>query len=338
VVRYSQIVISVRGSQLQAASCRLAMPLVPGRDILADARQGGYAVGAFNFNNLEQLQAIVEAAKAERSAVFLATSEGAIHYAGVDYLVALARTAAASCPEPLVLHLDHGRDLELIAQCINAGYTSVMIDASNMPYEENRRVTRLVAEMAHRRGVSVEAELGKLKGVEDIVSVSERDAVLVDPEQAQEFVKTTGIDSLAPAIGTAHGAFKFKGEAKLDFDRLARVRDLSGIPLVLHGASNVPEAIVALATRYGAKVAGARGVPTAEIQRAIRLGVCKVNVDTDLRLALVSAIRQVLTEQPAEIDPRRILGSARDAMTEIVRARIRAFRMREPQMNTDEHR
>jgi fructose-bisphosphate aldolase class II len=313
------------------------MPLVPGRDILADARQGGYAVGAFNFNNLEQLQAIVAGAEAEQTPVFLATSEGAVHYAGLDYLVALARTAAASCPSGLVLHLDHGRDLELIARCISAGYTSVMIDASNMPFEENKRVTRLVVEMAHRRGVSVEAELGKLKGVEDIVSVSERDAVLVDPEQAQEFVQATGIDSLAPAIGTAHGAFKFKGEAKLDFDRLERVRDGTGIPLVLHGASSVPETVVALAARYGAKVAGARGVPTAEIQRAIRLGVCKVNVDTDLRLALVGSMRKVLAEQPEEIDPRRILGSARDAMTEIVRARIRAFRMREPQMNTDEH-
>jgi fructose-bisphosphate aldolase, class II len=300
--------------------------LVPGRDILAEARRGGYAVGAFNFNNLEQLQAIVRGAEAEQTPVFLAASEGAVHYAGLDYLVALARTAAASCPVPLVLHLDHGRDLELIARCISAGYTSVMIDASNLPFEDNTRVTRLVVEMAHRRGVSVEAELGKLKGVEDIISVLERDAVLVDPGQAQEFVKATGIDSLAPAIGTAHGAFKFKGEPRLDFERLERVRDLTGIPLVLHGASSVPEAVVALAAKYGAKVAGARGVPVVDIQHAIRLGVNKVNVDTDLRLALVSAIRQVLTEQPAEIDPRRIMGQGRDAMTEIVRERIRAFR------------
>lgn len=302
------------------------MPLVPGRDILAEARSGGYAVGAFNFNNLEQLQAIVRGAEAEQTPVFLATSEGAVHYAGLDYLVALARTAAAECPVPLVLHLDHGRDLELIAECIAGGYTSVMIDASNLPFDENRRITRLVAEMAHRRGVSVEAELGKLQGVEDIVSVSERDAVLVDPAQAQEFVKATGIDSLAPAIGTAHGAFKFKGEPKLDFGRLKQVRDRTGLPLVLHGASSVPEAVVARAEKYGAKVAGARGVPMEDIRHAIRLGVCKVNVDTDLRLALVGSIRQVLAGQPGEIDPRRILGPARDAMTEIVRERIRAFR------------
>ena len=302
------------------------MPLVPGRDILAEARSGGYAVGAFNFNNLEQLQAIVRGAEAEQTPVFLATSEGAVHYAGLDYLVALARTAAAECPVPLVLHLDHGRDLELIAECIAGGYTSVMIDASNLPFDENRRITRLVAEMAHRRGVSVEAELGKLQGVEDIVSVSERDAVLVDPAQAQEFVKATGIDSLAPAIGTAHGAFKFKGEPKLDFGRLKQVRDRTGLPLVLHGASSVPEAVVARAEKYGAKVAGARGVPMEDIRHAIRLGVCKVNVDTDLRLALVGSIRQVLAGQPGEIDPRRILGPARDAMTEIVRDRIRAFR------------
>jgi fructose-bisphosphate aldolase class II len=302
------------------------VPLVSGLEILAEARRGGYAVGAFNFNNLEQLQAIVAGAEAEQTPVFLATSEGAVHYAGMDYLVALACTAAASCPVPLVLHLDHGRDMELIAACIAAGYTSVMIDASNMPFDENRRITRLVAEMAHRRGVSVEAELGKLKGVEDIVSVSEREAVLVDPKQVAEFVRDTRIDSLAPAIGTAHGAFKFKGEAKLDFDRLKQVRDLTGLPLVLHGASSVPEAVVALAEKYGAKVAGARGVPPEDIRQAITLGVCKVNVDTDLRLALVAAIRQVLVEQPAEIDPRRILGPARDAMTEIARERIRAFR------------
>lgn len=302
------------------------MPLVPGQEILAEARSGGYAVGAFNFNNLEQLQGIVRGAEAEQTPVFLATSEGAVHYAGMDYLVALARAAAKSCPVGLVLHLDHGRDLELIAKCIAAGYTSVMIDASNMPFGENRRITRLVVEMAHRRGVSVEAELGKLQGVEDIVSVSEREAVLVDPGQAQEFVKATGIDSLAPAIGTVHGAFKFKGEPKLDFERLKLVRDLTGIPLVLHGASSVPESVVALAEKYGAKVAGARGVPSEDIRRAIKLGVCKVNVDTDLRLALVAAIRQVLVEQPAEIDPRRIMGRGRDAMTEIVRERIRAFR------------
>jgi fructose-bisphosphate aldolase class II len=303
-----------------------AVPLVPGQEILAEARSGGYAVGAFNFNNLEQLQGIVRGAEAEQTPVFLATSEGAVHYAGMDYLVALARAAAKSCPVGLVLHLDHGRDLELIAKCIAAGYTSVMIDASNMPFGENRRITRLVVEMAHRRGVSVEAELGKLQGVEDIVSVSEREAVLVDPGQAQEFVKATGIDSLAPAIGTVHGAFKFKGEPKLDFERLKLVRDLTGIPLVLHGASSVPESVVALAEKYGAKVAGARGVPSEDIRRAIKLGVCKVNVDTDLRLALVAAIRQVLVEQPAEIDPRRIMGRGRDAMTEIVRERIRAFR------------
>jgi fructose-bisphosphate aldolase class II len=302
------------------------MPLVSGREILAEAQRGGYAVGAFNFNNLEQLQAIVTGAEAEQTPVFLATSEGAVHYAGLDFIIAMVHAAAAKCPVGLVLHLDHGRDLELIARCIAAGYTSVMIDASSLPFNENKRVTGLVADMARPRGVSVEAELGKLKGVEDIVSVSERDAVLVDPAQAQEFVKATGIDSLAPAIGTAHGAFKFKGEPKLDFDRLKQVRDLTGLPLVLHGASSVPEATVAQAEKYGAKVAGARGVPVQDIQHAIQLGVCKVNVDTDLRLAMMASIRQTLVEEPAEFDPRRILGPARDAMAKIVRERIRAFR------------
>ena len=203
------------------------MPPSSGRDILAEARRGGYAVGAFNFNNLEQLQAIVVGAEAEQTPVFLATSEGAVHYAGMDYIVALARTAAASCPVPLVLHLDHGRDLELIARCIAAGYTSVMIDASSLPFNENKRVTGLVADMARPRGVSVEAELGKLKGVEDIVSVSERDAVLVDPNRRRSSSRRPE-STRWPQLLAPYGAFKFKGEPKLDFDRLERVRTLPG--------------------------------------------------------------------------------------------------------------
>jgi fructose-bisphosphate aldolase class II len=302
------------------------MPLASGRDVLLEARRRGYAVGAFNFNNLEFLQAIVSAAETEQVSVFLATSEGAVTYAGLEFIIAMVRVAAERASVPVVLHLDHGRNLDLIQSCIKAGYTSVMIDASNLPFEENLGITRQVVQMAHPAGVSVEAELGRLSGVEDIVSVTERDAVLVDPAQARQFVQETGVDSLAPAIGTVHGAFKFKGEPKLDFDRLERVNEMTGIPLVLHGASSVPETIRARAEQFGAKVAGARGVPIPEIQQAIRLGVNKVNVDTDLRLAMMASIRQTLTEHPEEIDPRKIMGPARDAIAELVRERIRAFK------------
>jgi fructose-bisphosphate aldolase class II len=303
--------------------------LVSGREILLQARQAGYAVGHFNFNNLEQLQAVVDAAEAEQSPVFLGTSEGAVKYAGLEFLAALARVAAARARVPLVLHLDHGRDPGLIRSCIEAGYTSVMIDASHLEFEENVKATRQVVEMAHARGLSVEAELGTLKGIEDHVSVAERDAVLIDPQQAGQFVRETGIDSLAPAIGTAHGAFKFKGPAQLDFERLKRVRELTGIPLVLHGASSVPAETRDQAIRFGAQLKQARGVSIEDVQQAIRLGVCKVNVDTDLRLALLASIRQTLAENPAEFDPRNYLGPARAAMTRIVRQRIRAFRLQQ---------
>jgi len=303
------------------------MALVSGREILLEAQRQGRAVGAFNFTNLETLQAIVAAAEAEKASVFLAVSEAAISYAGLDYIVGLARTAAARTSPALVLHLDHGRDLALIRKSIAAGFTSVMIDASHLPFEENLRITRQVVELAYARDVSVEAELGTLKGIEDNVSVAERDAVLVNPGQAQQFKAETGIDSLAPAIGTSHGAFKFQGEPRLDFERLKQVKALTGIPLVLHGASSVPDELITLATRYGAKLKSAQGVPLPMIQQAIKLGINKVNVDTDLRLAWLAHVRETLAEKPGEFDQRRILGPARDAMTEVVRARIRAFRL-----------
>jgi fructose-bisphosphate aldolase class II len=304
------------------------MSLVSGREVLREAQAGGYAIGAFNFNNMEVLQGIVAAAEAERSPVFLAASEGAIAYAGLPFITAMARIAAAGTSVPLVLHLDHGRDLALIQSCIDAGFTSVMIDASHLPFEENLRQTRQVVDMARLRSVSVEAELGKLKGVEDIVSVLERDAVLVDPVQAERFVRESGVDSLAPAIGTAHGAFKFKGEPRLDFDRLRQVRDRTGIPLVLHGASSVPADVLNWAVRFGARLEHAQGVPMAAIQEAIANGIGKVNVDTDLRLALAGSVRQTLAEHPEEFDPRKILGPARDAVREVVQGKIRAFRLK----------
>jgi fructose-bisphosphate aldolase class II len=302
------------------------LSLVPGKEILLAVSGKGRAVGAFNFNNLEFLQAIVAAADARQTPVFLATSEGAIGYAGLEYIVAMARVAAEMTKVPLCLHLDHGRDLALIRRCIDAGYTSVMIDASHLPFEENLRQTRAVVQIAHPAGVSVEAELGRLVGREDGVVVAEREALLVDPTEAVRFVAETGIDSLAPAIGTAHGAFKFKGEPKLDFDRLEQVKQVTGrLPLVLHGASSVPQNLVEKCTRYGIDVKGARGVPEQDLVRAIKLGVNKVNVDTDLRLAFAAEVRRAFSEQPRDFDPRHYLGRARDAVRELVEQKIDLF-------------
>jgi fructose-bisphosphate aldolase class II len=299
------------------------LSLVPGKELLVAAGTAGRAVGAFNFNNLEFLQAIVAAAHSRQTPVFLATSEGAIGYAGIEYIVAMARAAADTTNVPLCLHLDHGRDLALIQRCIKAGYTSVMIDASRLPFDENLRQTRAVVAMAHPVGVSVEAELGRLVGVEDSVVVAEREALLVDPEEAARFVAETGIDSLAPAVGTAHGAFKFKGEPKLDFDRLERVKRITGgLPLVLHGASAVPQNLVEKCMRYGIDVKGARGVPEQDVVRAIKLGINKVNVDTDLRLAFAAEVRRAMSEQPQDFDPRHYLGRAREAVRKLVEAKI----------------
>jgi fructose-bisphosphate aldolase class II len=301
------------------------MPLVTGKEILDKADAEGYAVGAFNINNMEILQAIVGAAEEERSPVMIAVSEGAIKYAGIEYLTAMVRTAASTTQVPMALHLDHGKDFDVILQCIKHGFTSIMIDASHLPFEENVAATKKVVDVAHPAGISVEAELGRLQGIEDNVSVAERDAVLVNPEEAQRFVQETGVDSLAPAIGTSHGAFKFKGKAELDFDRLAETKKLTKIPLVLHGASTVPENILEKASTYGAKIPGAKGVPTDHLRRAIELGINKVNTDTDLRLALTAAVREVFATSPEQFDPRKILGPARDLMREVVREKIGIF-------------
>ena len=298
------------------------MPLITGKEILDKADAGGYAVGAFNINNMEILQAIVGAAEEERSPVMIAVSEGAIKYAGIEYLTAMVRTAASTTQVPMALHLDHGKDFDVILQCIKHGFTSIMIDASHLPFEENVAATRRVVDVAHPAGISVEAELGRLQGIEDNVSVAERDAVLVNPEEAQRFVQETGVDSLAPAIGTSHGAFKFKGKAELDFDRLAETKKLTKIPLVLHGASTVPENILEKASTYGAKIHGAKGVPTDHLRKAIELGINKVNTDTDLRLALTAAVREVFATSPEQFDPRKILGPARHLMREVVREKM----------------
>ncbi len=301
------------------------MPLVPGKEILAAADKGHYAVGAFNINNMEIIQGVLKAASACKAPAFISTSEGAIKYAGIKTLVALVKTLAADAGVPVALHLDHGKEMDVIKACIDGGYTSVMIDGSEHPFEENLAKTRKVVEMAHAKGVSVEAELGRLVGVEDNVSVDARDAVLVNPEEAARFARETGIDSLAPAIGTSHGAFKFKGDAKLDFDRLAAVKKKTGLPLVLHGASGVPKWVLDKAVKYGAKVSEAKGVPEDQIKGSIQRGVCKINIDTDLRLALTGAIREVFATKPEEFDPRKILGPARDAIEKVVLEKIEMF-------------
>lgn len=301
------------------------MALSTNKKLLNLAQKGGYAVGAFNMNNLEILQAIVSAGEVERSPAIIAVSEGAIQYAGLPFIVSMARIASEWASIPLSLHLDHGKDLEVIRSCVENGFTSVMIDGSHLPFQENIDVTKKVVEMASPRGVSVEGELGRLKGIEEKVSVSDQEAFLTDPQAAEEFVKKTGVDSLAVAIGTSHGAYKFKGESKLDFERLAEIGRRVDIPLVLHGASGVPKPILEKAERFGAKLPGAKGIPDEAIQRAISLGICKINIDTDLRLSFVGAIREVLTTKPEEFDPRKIIGPGREAIKQTVRSKMRLF-------------
>jgi len=293
--------------------------LAVGKELLLAARRGGYAVGAFNIQNLESLLAVVEAAVEERSPVIVAVTPGAIKYAGLNHLAGLVKAAAESAPVPMALHLDHGEDIETVRKCLEVGFTSVMIDGSHLPFEENVALTRKVVELAHLRSVSVEGELGKLAGVE------EREAVLTDPDEAKEFVERTGVDALAVSIGTSHGAYKFKGEPRLDFERLRVIREKVDVPLVLHGASSVPQWIIEKATKYGAELTGAKGIPEDHIRRAIELGITKINIDTDMRLAFTATVREVLANQPKEFDPRKILGPAKEAMKEVVKAKMRLF-------------
>jgi fructose-bisphosphate aldolase class II len=299
--------------------------LATNKDLQAAARKGGYAVGAFNINNMEFLQAIAGAAEELGSPAIIALSEGAIAYAGFRNIVSMVRLAAEEKKVPISLHLDHGKDMDVIARCIEGGFTSVMIDGSALPFDENVAVTAKVVERARPKGVSVEGELGKLAGIEDNVSVAERDAIFTDPAQAEEFVKRTGVDALAIAVGTSHGAYKFKGEATLAFDRISEIASRVSALLVLHGASGVKQANVDLANEHGAAIKGAKGVPDAAIVEAIRRGICKVNIDTDMRIAFNAYVRKALAEKPEEIDPRKILGPGRDAVAAVVREKIRLF-------------
>ncbi|MGN0702738.1 MAG: class II fructose-1,6-bisphosphate aldolase [Lentihominibacter sp.] len=300
------------------------MALVTSSEMFAKALKSDYAVGAFNVNNMEIIQGIVEAAQQENAPLILQVSAGARKYAKPAYLTKLVEAAIIDTGVDICLHLDHGEDFDICKKCVDDGFTSVMIDGSKHPFEENIRITKEVVEYAHAHGVVVEAELGKLAGIEDAVNVSARDATFTVPEEAAEFVQKTGVDSLAVAIGTSHGAYKFKGDPYLDFDRLREINKLiPDTPLVLHGASTVLPEFVAKCNEYGGDIPGAQGVPEEMIREAAKYGVCKVNIDTDLRLAMTAEIRKYMVEHPADFDPRKYLGPARDAIKGMVAHKIK---------------
>jgi fructose-bisphosphate aldolase class II len=287
------------------------------------AYEGGYAIGAFNVNNMEIIQGITEAAKEERAPLILQVSAGARKYAKHVYLMKLVEAALIDTDLPIVLHLDHGEDFEICKACIDGGFTSVMIDGSKHSFEENIRLTKQVVDYAHDKGVVVEGELGRLAGVEDDVNVSAEDASYTKPEQVQEFVERTGVDSLAIAIGTSHGAYKFKGEAKLRFDILEEIgRLVPGFPIVLHGASSVIPEFVEMINTYGGQMPGAQGVPEDMLRKAASMAVCKINIDSDLRLAMTGSIRKHFAEKPGDFDPRQYLTPARSAIKELVRHKL----------------
>jgi len=301
------------------------MPLVTSVEMFKKAYAGNYAVGAFNVNNMEIIQGIVDAAKEENAPLILQVSAGARKYAKHIYLMKLVEAAVEDSGLPICLHLDHGDDFEICKSCVDGGFTSVMIDGSKHPFEENIALTKKVVEYAHAHGVVVEAELGRLAGVEDSVKVNTKDASYTDPDQAVEFVHKTGVDSLAIAIGTSHGAYKFKGDPSLDFARLEKITALlPNFPLVLHGASTVLPEFVAKCNKYGGKIDGAQGVPEDMLLRAGKLGVCKINIDTDLRLALTAAIREHFFLNPGDFDPRQYLKPAREAIKGMVKHKIKS--------------
>ena len=305
------------------------MGLTTTREMFEKAAKGGYAIGAFNVNNMEIVQGIVEAAFEANSPVILQASSSAIKYAGPVYLKKMIEAAIELNKKggrdiPIALHLDHGADFEICKACIDSGFTSVMIDGSKYPFEENVELTKKVVDYAHLHGVSVEAELGKLAGVEDDVNVAESDANYTDPDEAAEFVRRTGCDSLAVAIGTSHGAYKFKGEPRLRFDILKKISDKlpEGYPIVLHGASSVPQEYVEMCNKYGGNIPGARGVTEELLNEASKLSVCKINVDSDIRLAMTANIRKVFSESPEVFDPRKYLGEAREEIKKMVKHKI----------------
>jgi len=304
------------------------MALVTTKEMFAKAYEGKYSIGAFNINNMEIIQGIVAACKKQNSAVILQVSKSALKYAHPLYLVKMVEAAVEETGLDIALHLDHGPDFETCKACIEAGFTSVMFDGSHYDYEENVAKTKEVVEYAHAHGVVVEAELGKLAGVEDEVNVDAANATYTDPDQAVDFVKRTGVDSLAIAIGTSHGAYKFKGEAKLDFARLEKITDkleaegIHNFPIVLHGASAVDQEAVAMCNENGGQIKGAKGMPLEMLRKASSMAVCKINMDTDIRLAMTAAIRKAFNEKPDAFDPRGYLGDARNYIEAMVEKKI----------------
>ena len=304
------------------------MALVTTKEMFAKAYEGKYSIGAFNINNMEIIQGVVEACKKQNSAVILQVSKSALKYAHPLYLTKMVEAAVEETGLDIALHLDHGPDFETCKACIEAGFTSVMFDGSHFDYEENVAKTKEIVDYAHARGVVVEAELGKLAGVEDEVNVAAGNATYTDPDQAVDFVKRTGVDSLAVAIGTSHGAYKFKGEAKLDFDRLQLITEkleaagFHNYPIVLHGASSVDQNAVATCNEYGGQIKGAKGIPVEMLRKASSMAVCKINMDTDIRLAMTAAIRKSLSEKPEAFDPRGYLGEGRNDIEAMVEGKI----------------
>ena len=296
------------------------MPLVTTKDMFEKSMKEHFAIGAFNVNNMELIQGIVDAAAENNSPVILQASSSAIKYARINYLMKMVEAAVEEHPNiPIAIHLDHGPDFETCKMCVDNGFTSVMFDGSKYDFEENIRLTKEVVDYAHAHGVVVEAELGKLAGIEDDVNVSASDAMYTDPAQAEEFVRRTGVDSLAIAIGTSHGAYKFKGEAKLRFDILKQIKErIPNTPIVLHGASTVIPELVNMCNEYGGNIPGAKGVPDEILHEASISGVSKINVDTDLRLAMTAGIRKVFVEDPSAFDPRKYLIPARELVKETV--------------------
>lgn len=301
------------------------MALVTTKEMFEKSMKENFAIGAFNINNMEMIQGIVDAAAEENAPVILQVSSSAIKYARINYLMKMVQAAVEEHPNiPIAIHLDHGPDFETAKMCIDNGFTSVMIDGSKYDFEENVALTKKVVDYAHEYGVVVEAELGKLAGIEDDVNVSADDAMYTDPDQAEEFVRRTGCDSLAIAIGTSHGAYKFKGEAKLRFDILKQIKEkIPNTPIVLHGASTVIPELLKMCNNYGGNIPGAKGVPDEILHEASISGVSKINVDTDLRLAMTGAIRKVFTEEPSAFDPRKYLGAGREEIKNAVAHKIR---------------
>ncbi len=297
--------------------------LITNKKLQATAQKKHYGFGAFNIYDMESIQSVVRAAEKVKSPAIIATTEGAISYAGHKFLVDIIKLAAGKSKIPFSMHLDHGKDMEIIKNCIKLGYTSVMIDASSKPFADNIRTTKKVITIAHKKGVSVEAELGTIGGVED--SVSAKQILLTDPQDAKEFVERTGCDMLAIAIGTSHGAYKFTKKSKLDIARLKEIKKVVKIPLVLHGASGIPPWIVKKAKFFGAVLGSPHGVDPADIQAAVKNGISKVNIDSDLRLTFDATIREVLKTKPEVFDPRKILGPARDAMQEMIEYKMKLF-------------